>query len=54
MENIVNLLNTELWNQLDDEVEEDQAIDYGDEEFVDAEGLWDLNTQPVKIRIKRV
>ena len=32
--------------ELEDDIEEEQAIDYGDTE-VDAEGLFDLNTKPV-------
>jgi hypothetical protein len=32
--------------ELEDDIEEDQAIDWGDTEF-DAEGMFDLNTKPV-------
>jgi hypothetical protein len=32
--------------EMEDDIEEDQAIDWGDEK-VDAEGLFDLNTKPV-------
>ena len=37
---------------LEDDVEEDQAIDWGDEE-VDAEGLFELNTKPTNTEFIR-